>query len=172
MARLLLTLAVTVFFLLSVYGMYRGWRSRVARQSAVLPEFPQPPAGIEAAENLLPPATGLYVGTTTAGDWQDRIAVGDIGHRSDATLRLFAAGLLVERVGASPLWIPAASVVEARTTDALAGKVMGRDGLLVVSWLLGEHGLDTGFRGDEKELYQEWTSAVSALASANRRAAQ
>lgn len=172
MARLVLTLLIVAFFLFALYGMYRGWQNRAARQAAVLADFPPPPPGAAEAETLLPPATGVYVGSTTAGDWQDRIAVGDIGHRANATLHLTAGGLLVERVGASPLWIPAAAIIAAGTAEGLAGKVMGPDGLLVVRWEHGEHRLDTGFRGDDKELYQDWTSALQTMASTNRRAAQ
>ncbi|GGM71102.1 transporter [Longimycelium tulufanense] len=165
MERILLTAAIFAFFVLCALGMWWGWRNRARRQAAVLPAFPQPPAG--PAADRLPPATGVYVGTTTAGDWQDRIAVGDIGHRATATLRLTATGLLVEREGASPLWVPVTALRGARTDRALAGKVMGTDGLLVVTWQLGDHLLDTGFRGDDKTTYSEWVSAVQALAPAS-----
>ncbi|MCP2261109.1 hypothetical protein LX15_004829 [Streptoalloteichus tenebrarius] len=167
MERLLLSLLVLAFFLLCAAGMWWGWRNRARRQAAVLPAFPAPPDDLPGPE-LVPAATGVYVGTTTAGDWQDRVAVGDVGHRAAATLRLTGAGLLVERDGASPLWIPSGSLVAARTDRALAGKVMGPDGLLVVTWRLGDHLLDTGFRGDDKASYSEWVGAVRALAPADR----
>ncbi|SHE97786.1 PH-like domain-containing protein [Streptoalloteichus hindustanus] len=167
MERLLLSLLVLAFFVLCAAGMWWGWRNRARRQAAVLPAFPPAPEALPGPE-LLTAATGVYVGTTTAGDWQDRVAVGDVGHRAAASLRLTDAGLLVERNGASPLWIPAESLREARTDRALAGKVMGPDGLLVVTWQLGEHLLDTGFRGDDKASYSEWVSALNALAHPNR----
>jgi hypothetical protein len=177
MIRLLLVLAVVVVFALCVAGMWVGWRNRARRQAAILADFPQPPAWVtEAADgdgagddatapprDLLEPMTGVYVGSTIAGDWQNRIAIGDIGFRAAARLRLSKQGLVIERTGASPLWIPAESLVSARRDRALAGKVMGIEGLFVVRWQLGDQRIDSGVRGDDKNSYGDWVDAVSAL---------
>ncbi|MBP2337833.1 hypothetical protein JOF41_004011 [Saccharothrix coeruleofusca] len=159
MTRLLLTLAVLALFLLCLYGMWRGWQRRARRQAEALPAFPSPPAdpGVATMET-----TGVYVGTTIGDDWQNRVAVGDIGHRAEAVLRLTERGVLVDRTGASPLWIPAEDVRGARTARGLAGKVMAADGLLVVRWQLGEQVFDTGFRGDDKDVYEQWVNALNA----------
>ena len=168
MIRVLLVLVVIVFFALCVTGMWFGWRGRARRQAAFLGEFPAPPAWAveeDAArpKDLLDPETGVYVGSTIAGDWQNRIAVGDIGFRAAATMSLSRQGLLIERTGASPLWIPADALVSARTDRALAGKVMGIEGLFVVRWQLGDQQIDSGLRGDDKNTYAAWVDAVSAL---------
>ncbi|MGM1060012.1 PH-like domain-containing protein [Saccharothrix sp. Mg75] len=157
MSRVLLSLAVLAIFLLCLYGMWRGWQGRKRRQEGVLAEFPQPPAdpGATVLET-----TGVYVGTTIGDDWQDRVVVGDVGHRADATLKLTDRGVLVDREGASPLWIPSARVEGARTARGLAGKVMTADGLLVVRWKLGDQVFDTGFRGDDKDVYEQWVQAL------------
>jgi hypothetical protein len=160
--RVVLTLAIVAFFLLCVLAMWWGYRNRARRQDAVLPEFPQPPQ--ELGKDLLDPATGVYISTTTAKSWQDRVAIGDVGFRAAATLRLTGDGVLFDREGADRVWIPAGSVVSARTDRAIAGKVMSRDGLLVVRWRLGEHELDTGFRGDDKDVYADWVEALTGLA--------
>jgi hypothetical protein len=166
--RLVLTVLVILLFLLCVAGMWWGWRNRARRQAAVLPPLPEMPGwwdgGQRPGEPLLPGATGVYVGTTMAGQWQNRVAIGDIGFRSAAKLELFPTGLLIDRTGATPLWIPADAVADARTDRALAGKVMGIDGLLVVRWRLGDHELDSGFRGDDKDSYGEWVRALRDLA--------
>lgn len=160
MTRLLLTVLVILFFAVCAAAMWWGWRNRQRRQS-YLPAPPQPPA--ERGEPLLPPARGVYVSTTTADNWQDRIAVHGLGFRSDATLWLYADGLLVERTGADPLWIPVGALINARIGRAMAGKVMGIEGLLVVTWQLGGYRLDTGFRGDDKDTYGEWIDAIGSL---------
>lgn len=159
MIRALLVLALAALVVLIFYGMWRGWVHRQRRQSD-LPPFPVMPEGISAPE-LLPAETGLYVGTTYAGDWQDRIAVGDIGHRANATARLWPEGLLLEREGASPLWIPRESVVDARVDHKLANKVVPGAGLWVVSWRHGDRVLDTGFRPDEKETQEQWAKSIA-----------
>ena len=48
---------------------------------------------------------------------------------------------------------------------ALAGKAMGTDGLLVFRWRLGEHEVESGVRGDDRDSYPEWISAVRAMAA-------
>lgn len=168
MIRVLLVLVCIVFFALCVTGMWIGWRGRARRQSAILADFPVPPAwateeDAERPKDLVEPETGVYVGSTLAGDWQNRIAIGDIGFRAAATMSLSRQGLLIERTGASPLWIPADSLVSARTDRALAGKVMGIEGLFVVRWNLGDQQIDSGLRGDDKNSYAAWVDAVSAL---------
>jgi hypothetical protein len=171
--RLLLVLVVVLFFVLCAAAMWWGYRNRARRQAEWLPEFPAVPEWLTRdsadtdRQTVLPPATGVYVSTTLAGDWQNRIAVGDVGFRSAGTLELYPDGLLIDRTGASPVWIPAGSLLHARTDRALAGKVMGIAGLLVVRWRLGEHELDTGFRGDDKAVYRNWVDAVRVMAERN-----
>ncbi|SDC67698.1 PH-like domain-containing protein [Actinokineospora iranica] len=169
MNRLGLTALFAAVFVLLVLLMWWGYRNRARRQAAVLPAFPAAPetvlAGVRegTAETLLPPSTGVYASTVTDASWQDRVAVGDMGFRADATAHLLPEGLLFDRAGASPVWIPAESVRAARTEAGIAGKVMGRDGLLVVRWAVGGHEFDTGFRADDKDDYDSWVPALRAL---------
>lgn len=168
MTRFLMTLALFAIAAYFAYSMLRGWRARARRQERTLPPFPRVPAdlsGARAAETM-PVVTGVYVGTTIAGDWQDRVTIGDIGHRAEGSLRLCAAGLQIERVGAGPLWIPAESLCGARVAMGLAGKVMPGPGLLVITWRLGAHLLDSGFRADDRDVYPDWVEALRALCPA------
>jgi hypothetical protein len=107
----------------------------------------------------------VYVGTTTAGNWQDRIVAGGLGHRAATEIRLYDNGVLMDRAGGRPLWIPAGALTDARADRALAGKAMGTDGLLVFRWRLGEHEVESGVRGDDRDSYPEWISAVRAMAA-------
>ena len=165
MSRLLLSLAVVAFFVLCAAGMRLGWRNRQRRQSW-LPELPAVPA--DPGTPLMAELTGVYVGTTTAGDWQDRIVVQGLGNRAATKVRLFDNGVLLDNVG-RPLWIPADDLVDARADRALAGKAMGVDGLLVFRWRLGEHVLDSGVRGDDRDGYHEWITAVAATGKGGER---
>ncbi|HEX7303651.1 transporter [Lentzea sp.] len=157
MTRVLLSVAVLLFFALCVYGMWHGWKRR-QRAQAGLPQFPATPENLGAATLA---TTGVYIGTTNAGNWQDRVQVGDIGHRAEATLSLVPEGVAIDRVGATPIFIPAGSIRDARTDRGLAGKVMfSEQGLLVLQWENQGHLFDTGFRGDDKDVYDDWLAAL------------
>lgn len=119
-----------------------GWRNRLRRQSDVEP-LPEVPAGLGAP---LAAADGQYVASTTAGDWLDRIAVHHLGIRTNARLSVHPEGVLFERAGAGPVFIPAGRLTGVRQESGMAGKFVEKDGLLVLSWMLGSHELDTGYR--------------------------
>ncbi|WP_019927028.1 hypothetical protein [Nocardia sp. BMG111209] len=158
MERTLLVLLLLALFALILWGMYRSWRKRGARQADAVGELPQVPA--ELGAQVLEPTTGLYTGTTLAPSWQNRIVVGDLGFRATAELTRFERGVLLERDGAAPIWIPRESITAVRTERGHAGKVMTEDGVLVIRWKLptGTE-VDTGFRGDDKTVYPAWTGA-------------
>ncbi|MCI9869301.1 PH-like domain-containing protein [Arthrobacter humicola] len=119
-----------------------GWRNRLRRQSDVEP-LPEVPAELGAP---LAAADGQYVASTTAGDWLDRIAVHNLGIRTNAKLSVHPEGVLFERAGAGPVFIPAGRLTGVRQESGMAGKFVEKDGLLVLSWMLGSHELDTGYR--------------------------
>ncbi|WP_040791066.1 PH-like domain-containing protein [Nocardia paucivorans] len=160
MERALWVLLCIALWALFVYLMYRGWRNRGARQANLVGELPSVPA--EPGAQVLEPTTGLYLGSTMAPSWQDRIAVGDLGFRATAELTRFEHGILLERDGASAIWIPEESITAIRTERGHAGKVMTEDGVLVIRWVLptGTE-IDTGFRGDDKTVYPAWTRATT-----------
>ena len=170
--KMLLTLVVLAVLVLVVMSMVRSWQHRSSyRRAVMLAPFPRPPeelAGPDGAA-LLPAATGVYAGTSMAGDWQDQVEIGDIGVHASATLHLSGAGLLIDRAGARPLWIPTGSLRGVRTGRALAGRVLSGDGHLVFTWQLGGHLLDTAFRGEE-ESYPEWLEALRRLGESRARA--
>jgi hypothetical protein len=146
--------------------MRRGWQHRGRRQQW-LPELPPIPAALGA--ELATPLSGLYVGTTLAARWQDRIVAAGLGTRAEAVARLTEAGAVITRQGSTPVFIPAARLIDARLEPALAGKVVGRGGLLVLRWRHGEHDLDTGIRADDRTGYPAWIAAVNAQAATRTR---
>lgn len=169
MTRLVLVLACALLFLLVLAGMRLGWRNRGRRQAG-LPPLPQLP-DLDGPE-LAPALTGLYVGSTAAARWQDRIVAHSLGVRAAATARLTAAGALIERQGSTALFLPAGQLVDARLEPALAGKVVGDGGLLVLRWRHGDQLLDSGLRADDKAGYPAWIEAVGALAERTGRPEQ
>jgi hypothetical protein len=159
MIRTLLVVLCLAFVVLAVLGMRRGWRNRLARQ-AHLPPLPDIPKELGTPRLT---ATGLYVGSTFAGSWQDRVVHGGLGERADATLALHRAGLHIERTGSEPIFVPRRLWRGARLAPGLAGKVVGEGGLLVLRWQLGPALVDTGFRADDKTTYPQWVAAMNGV---------
>ncbi|TLW94394.1 transporter [Saccharomonospora piscinae] len=157
MDRLLLTLLCVAFFALCLYGMWRGWRRRARAQSVRVPPFPEVPADPGTPALV---TRGIYVSTTTAGHWQDRIVTRGAGMRGPAVVRLYDDGVEIERSGAPGFWIPRESVISVGTAKGMAGKVMGTDSLLVFTWRIGDVELDTGLRGDDLSVYPKWIEQV------------
>lgn len=159
MIRTLLVVVVVVVLLLVLAAMAWGWRRRGARQEVLLPGLDTtPPADL--GEVVVGPAEGLYVGTTFATSWQDRVVVGGLGRRAAATATLYRSGALFDRSGDAPVFLPWASLDGARVEPALAGKVLGKGGLLVLRWHAGDQQLDTGFRADDRSTYLAWITAL------------
>jgi hypothetical protein len=166
MTRWLLVAACLLVFVLALAGMRRGWQQRGRRQDW-LPELPAVPEVLGA--ELAPALTGLYVGTTAATRWQDRIVAGGLGARAESVTRLTEAGAVISRQGSTPVFIPAAQLIDARLEPALAGKVVGQGGLLVLRWRHGEQELDTGIRADDRTGYPAWVAAIDAVTATRTR---
>jgi hypothetical protein len=147
--------------------IWLGWRNRLRRQADVGP-LPEVPAELGSP---LASADGQYVASTTAGDWLDRIAVHNLGIRTNAELSVHPEGVLFERSGAGPVFIPAARLTGVRQESGMAGKFVEKDGLVVISWMLGDHELDSGFRtrhaGDKPTLLNALQDLISAAPQAN-----
>lgn len=142
--RILFTVGVLAVFALIVWSARRAWKRRVTAHADLLPL----PVG--TVTDAVGAAEGLYVGTTQSGEWQARVYAGGLADRAAATLHTGAEGVLIERDGSEPLFIPAAAVTAARLDAGHANKVVGGAGLLVVTWQQNGFALDTGFRADHR----------------------
>jgi hypothetical protein len=151
------------------FGMYRGWRNRQSRQADLAP-LPSVPVDLKGAKTLKGARTeGVYVATTTAGDWMDRIAVHELGVRSNADLAVSEAGLVFHRQGAADVFIPADHLTGVRTDRGIAGKVTAEaSGLVVVTWSHDGRDLDTGFRPRRKADSATLTDSISTLIGADQ----
>jgi hypothetical protein len=157
-SKLLLSAVILVVFAGLLWLMRRGYQRRAARQ-ADLPTPAAAPADLAEAEGV----EGVYASTTTHGDWLDRIAVHGLGVRSSARAAVSDAGVFFSRDAAPDLFIPAADLVGAELAPGIAGKVTGGEGVVLVTWRLGERTLDTGFHPRAKAERERLVSAINAL---------
>lgn len=150
-----------LLFIAFVYWLMRqGWKWRGSLQSD-LPELPQAPE--ETAGDVTLRLSGRYHGSTTAGQWLDRIVAHGLGVRSRAELTLTDAGVAVVRPGATDFFVPADRLRAARLDKGIAGKVLAEGGLLVLTWQHGDRLLDSGFRSDRAAEHAAWVEAINLM---------
>jgi hypothetical protein len=149
-----------LLFIAFVYWLMRqGWKWRGSLQSD-LPELPQAPRAPGEATLRL---SGRYHGSTTAGQWLDRIVAHGLGVRSRVELTLTDAGVDVVRPGATDFFVPAGQLRAARLDKGIAGKVLAEGGLLILTWQHGDRLLDSGFRSDRAAEHTAWVDAVNLM---------
>ena len=151
---------LTLLLIVVVFGMMGwGWRNRLKRQADV-PDLPGIPDELGTPTMSV---AGQYVTTTSTGDWLDRIAVHSLGVRTPAELSIHPEGVLVSRKGAPDVFIARQALTEVTTQAGMAGKFVEKDGLVVMSWFLGEMSVDTGFRTNEAVAKRPLVKALNEL---------
>lgn len=111
-----------------------GRRRLVRRSAGVVPTPPAAPAEAARGAVLLGPLDALYVSSTLAGDWLARVGAHGLGDRSQAQVTVHDGGLHVARSGAPDVWVPAAAVGGVALTPGMAGKFVGKEAIVVVTW--------------------------------------
>jgi hypothetical protein len=158
-ARIGWLVGLALFIALVYWLMREGWKWRGTLQGDV-PELPTAP---EETGPVKLGMSGRYHGSTTAGQWLDRIVAHDLGTRSRVELTLTEAGLDVVRPGATDFFIPAGALREALLGKGIAGKVLSEGGLLVVTWAHGDRLIDSGFRSDHAAEHGEWVETLNSM---------
>ncbi|MFE4372872.1 hypothetical protein ACFRMN_32460 [Streptomyces sp. NPDC056835] len=158
-ARIGWVLGLLLFIAFVYWLMRQGWKWRGSLQSD-LPELPSAPEAPGAAKLSM---SGRYHGSTTAGQWLDRIVAHGLGARSRVELTLTDAGLDVVRPGANDFFVPADRLREARLDKGIAGKVLAEGGLLIVTWQHGDKLIDSGFRSDRSAEHTAWVEAINFM---------
>jgi hypothetical protein len=151
---LIFAAVLVVLIAVIIQLMMRGWRRRGEDQAELIGSLPDVP---ETVGEAMVTTRGLYVGSTLAPAWNERITAGDLGYRSKAVLTRYPEGIMLERIRAKPIWIPQESITAIRTERGIAGKVAARNGILAIRWRLplGVE-IDTGFRANNRDEYSDW----------------
>ncbi len=157
---LVIAAVLAALIALAIRQMMRGWLHRAQRQAQLIGTLPSLPDTVGPA--LIPATKGLYVGSTLAPSWLDRIAVGDLGYRAKAVLTRYPEGIMLQRTGAGPIWIPDDSIEAIRTEKGIAGKAMTHEGILAIRWRLPSGTeIDTGFRANDRRDYDRWLEGAA-----------
>ena len=158
-ARIGWLVGLALFIALVYWLMREGWKWRGTLQG----DLPDLPTSLEEPGEVKLTMSGRYHGSTTAGQWLDRIVAHGLGTRSRVELTLTEAGLDVVRPGATDFFIPAGALREALLGKGIAGKVLSEGGLLVVTWAHGDRLIDSGFRSDTAAEHAEWVDTLNSM---------
>lgn len=158
---LIFAAALVVVIGLLMRAMMRGWRHRAQLQEDLVGALPEVPDCVGAP--TVAPTRGLYIGCTLAPKWNERVVTGDLGYRTKAVLTRYPEGIMVQRSGARPIWIPADAILAVRTERGIVGRAIPTlptrpyDGVLAIRWRLPSGTeIDTGFRADDRAEHTRW----------------
>lgn len=152
-----LILAAVIALLIGFFirRLLTGWRHRIERQVEMIGNLPPLPDTVGPA--LAGPTEGLYVGSTIAPHWNDKVAAAALGFRSKGALTRYPEGIMLQRSGTGPIWIPDESIVAVRGERAMAGKALTHEGIVAIRWTLPSGTeIDTGFRPDDRTETKNW----------------
>ncbi|MBE1513762.1 PH-like domain-containing protein [Nesterenkonia halotolerans] len=153
-----ITVAIIAVLVLLIW---LGWRGRKRRQKD-LPAPEEVPAALLEAEPRAA-AEGMVIGTVSAGDYLDRVAVHGLGVRTNGRLEVHPEGVAIFRAGAPNYLIGAQSLEHVRTDRGVVGKFVERDGAFIIGWKLGDHSVETAFRARHASAHQELLTELQSF---------
>jgi hypothetical protein len=180
MKILAIALLVALAIFLVLYVTLIGRRRLAQRTTTLVPVPPAVPGSGEVGPVRFGPLEAVYVSTTLHGDWLARVGAHGLGDRSSALVSVHDAGpgrhggVLVERDGADDLWVPVNAIRSAGLAPGMAGKYVGADGLVVLTWAVPEADgvaaalVDTGLRTRRAEDRGGLVDAVRYLLAAQQ----
>ncbi|KGJ79174.1 hypothetical protein GY21_05850 [Cryobacterium roopkundense] len=132
MDRLLPTVIVVVV-LLSVFTlMYRSWRKRSKRDSAIVAGYPFP----SAPGKVLAVARGYYVATTPRDTPLERLFIPGLGFRARAEITATDAGVTLDLTGSRSVFVPVGAIDILTPATWAIDRVVEKDGLMLLGWQL------------------------------------
>lgn len=148
------------------FGMYRGWQRR--KRTIVVQELPALPAAAPPASGV----DGVYVATTLYRQPWQRVVAQGLGTKSGVHVLIRADGVLLERGRARDIFIPTTQLRQVRLASGMVGKVVDTDGLIVITWQVGDQQLDTGLRtrysADRPTLVERIDSLISSTQAGHK----
>jgi hypothetical protein len=157
--QLVPTLIVVALILLAFLGMLLGWRGRRRRQAALDVATPVPET-LGAASHS---DEVMYVATTLAERPLERIAVARLGVRGRADVEVHPEGIVIAIRGTEPFLLPTAVLLSAGLGTYTVDRVVERDGLVVITWRLGDTEVDSYLRAASGEAKRELLASIRAL---------
>jgi hypothetical protein len=159
-SRIIFTLVVIAIIGLAVWGMRQAWLGK-AKKFAHLPE---PQASAPANSVAVTQAfEARFAGSTVSGQWLNRITVHALGTPRGVVASVHSDGILIKDDGDFSLWLPKSDLTEVRAGRGIAGDVVEPEGMVILTWTLGDQSVDTGLRVNRNSDHEEFLKAASDL---------
>lgn len=144
MALLIIAMALFLIALWVIRSIMRGRLQHARLRAPQIGGLPPVPATLGAP--VIPATAGRYIGSNFAPRRLERIA-GDLEDFERAVLTRYPEGIMLERSGSRPIWVPGDSITSIRTEGEM----------LTIEWQLPS-GMEvqTGFRADDDRTYAGW----------------
>ena len=165
-SRILLTVVVIAVIALALWGMRRAWIAKANAFRDVPAPIEEVPAGATAVTAMFP---ARMAGTTLSGQWLRRVTVHGLGTPRSVVAGVYVEGIRITDEGSFNVWIPREHIDAIRTGRGLAGDVVEPDGMVIITWRLGEHLIDTGLRIQRNDDHQHFYLAATDLLKVSER---
>ncbi|HWD63349.1 MAG TPA: hypothetical protein VG369_12685 [Humibacter sp.] len=129
MDKLWPTAIIVVLVALIFVGMWRGWRRRAGRDSALAV-----PTVLDVPGELLLTVHALHVASTHHDKPLDRVVVPGLAFRANATVAVSKGGLTITAQGESSVAIAASAILGIGAATWTIDRTVERDGLILLAW--------------------------------------
>lgn len=152
----------------TIVGIIFGRRNRTKRQQYVAAP-PEVPASLLQSQPETA-AEGTYITTVLGQDLLERVTAHHLGNRSQAQVEVHSQGVVILRSGEPNFFIPVEDITGISTVSGMAGKFVEKDGILAISWSLGDTAVTTGFRTESISAHQELHTQLDTLTNGRQTA--
>jgi len=159
-SRIIFTLAVIAIIGLAIWGMRRAWLGKAKKFS----HLPAPESTVPANSIAVTDAfESRFAGSTVSGQWLNRITVHALGTPRGVVASVNSDGIFIKDDADFSLWLPKADLTAVRTGRGIAGDVVEPQGMVILTWTLGDQSIDTGLRINRNSDHEEFLKSAREL---------
>lgn len=159
-SRIIFTLAVIAIIGLAIWGMRRAWLGKAKKFS----HLPAPESTVPANSIAVTDAfESRFAGSTVSGQWLNRITVHALGTPRGVVASVNSDGIFIKDDADFSLWLPKADLTAVRTGRGIAGDVVEPQGMVILTWTLGDQSIDTGLRINRNSDHEEFLKSARGL---------
>jgi len=158
----------SIILVLMILGIIFGRRNRTKRQQYVPVPADIPTELLEKQPRTV--VEGTYVSTVLGADLLERVTAHRLGNPAAAQIEVHNDGVALLRVGEPNIFIPVSDIVTVATVSGIAGKFVEKDGIVIITWNLGNTQVTTGLRTESVTQHQQLHTALEQLTNGRQTA--